>query len=106
MLATRIRKCLIVAFLLLSAGTLYIGANIAPAGGAQPTNPESVVITDDRVAPTTVTIVDGGKVTWKNNGTSAHAVVAKNNAFLGFTLQPTGDPQRALPKGGALPVSC
>ncbi len=103
MVTMRIRNCLIVAFLLLSAGTLYMGVNIAPAGGAQQTNTASVAITDDRVAPTTVTIVVGGQVTWRNNGTSAHAVIAKNNAFVGFTLQPTGTRSVYFAKAGLFP---
>jgi plastocyanin len=101
--AIRVERFLIVAVALLTAAALLTRAGIAPAGGAESTSAASVVITDGRVAPTVVTIVVGGKVTWTNHGSSSHVVVAKNNAFVGFTLQPLGARSVRFPKAGRFP---
>jgi len=103
MFAVGVHRFLIVAVVLLTAAALLTWADIAPAGGALPTSAASVVITDGRVAPTVVTIVVGGKATWTNHGSSSHVVVAKNNAFVGFTLQPIEARSVRFPKAGRFP---
>jgi plastocyanin len=99
----RVQQCMIVAVMLLTAGALMTRANIARARGAEPTSAASVVITDGRVAPTVVTIVVGGEVTWTNHGSNSHVVVAEKNAFVGFTLQPIGARSVRFQKAGRFP---
>lgn len=86
MFAMRVRKLLMVAFLLLSAVTLSISADIAPAGGAQSTNSGSVTVTDSAIIPTSVTILAHGTVLWTNRGSRLHKIVSSHGAFNAFAL--------------------
>lgn len=95
MFAMRVRKFLIVAFLLLSAVTLYVGADIAPADGAQPTNAGSVTVTDSAIIPTSVTILARGSVVWTNRGSRLHKIISSHGAFNDFELAPA-DAHRVL----------
>ncbi len=105
MFAIRVQRFLIVAVVLLTAAALLTWADFAPAGGALRPGAASVVITDGRVAPTVVTIVVGGEVTWTNHGSKSHAVAAEKNAFVGFKLQPMGARSVRFPKAGRFPYS-
>jgi hypothetical protein len=95
MFAMRVRKFLIVPFLLLSAVILYVGADIAPAGGAQPTNAGSVTVTDSAIIPTSVTILARGSVVWTNRGSRLHKIISSHGAFNDFELAPA-DAHRVL----------
>jgi|SRR5579872_1089496 len=105
MFAPRARKFLIVAFLLLSGVTLYIRADIAPAGGAQSLGAAPVTITDSALSPKTVTIPVGGSVLWTNRGTGYHQVVADRGAFKTFRLPPAGSNRLSFAVTGIYPYA-
>src|SRR5579872_2839009 len=105
MFGTPVRKFLIVAFLLLSAVILYIRADFAQAGLAQPSNVGMVIITDSALSPKTVTIAVGGSVLWTNRGTSYHQVVADRGAFKTFRLPPAGSRQLSFAVTGVYPYA-
>jgi hypothetical protein len=90
-----LRARMLGAIILVTLGTWLLPMAVHAAG--------VVTILDDRVVPTTVTIVVGDQVTWTNRGLSAHAVIAKKNAFSGFTLPPTGTHSLRFPKAGRYP---
>lgn len=105
MFAMRVRKFLIVAFLLLSAMTLYTRAVIAPAGGAQPSNAGFVAVSDSAITPPSVTIFAGGSVVWTNRGSLLHKIAASRGAFNAFELTAAQSHRVAFPLPGVYPYT-
>jgi plastocyanin len=101
----RARKFLIVAFLLFGAVTLYMRADVAPAGGAQPTNSGSVTVTDSAISPPSVTIPARGSVVWTNKGSRLHKIVASHGAFNAFDLAPAGAHRVSFLSPGVYPYT-
>ena len=103
MYAMRVRKFLIIAISMLSAVTLYMRADIAPAGGAEPTNSGSVTVTDSAITPPSVTILSRGSVVWTNKGSRLHKI--DSGAFSSFDLNPAGAHRVLFLSPGVYPYS-
>ena len=101
----RVRKFLIVAFLLLSAVSLHMRAEIALADGAQPPNVGTVTVTDSAIIPSSVTIRVGGSVLWANRGSRLHRIVSSSGAFSAFVLTSGHSHRVPFPRPGVYPYT-
>lgn len=83
---------------------ILLTAAIACGKSSSPTSPTpttmNVTIVSGGFTPNLINISVGSSVTWTNNDTSAHTVVANNGAFTSGTIAPGGQYSYAFPSAG------
>jgi plastocyanin len=86
---------------------MLLTAVTACGKGSSPTSPTPTTVSATIVSggfnPNPINISVGSTVTWMNNDTVAHTVVADNGAFSSGTIEPGGRYSYLFPSAGTFP---